>query len=94
MPYNPNDGHTEQAKSSSTAAVTATLHQVVTDALDMAFDESHPMTQFNVEGEDMLPVEITGIESFEVCGVLTTDEGFVLDTLDGRQYQVTVVRSL
>lgn len=42
------------------------------------------------EAED---TEITRINTFEECGILTRDQGFVICMEDGKEFQVTIVRS-
>lgn len=39
------------------------------------------------------PGEIEDVSTFREAGVLSTNEGLVVKTLDGSEFQVTIVRS-
>jgi len=65
------------------------------DALKALLDEVACMDSDDLEQFD-LPDDLGGIKSvrtFEEAGVLTQNAGLVIETADGSEWQVTIVRS-
>ena len=46
-----------------------------------------------IEPDLMLRMEISSVRTFEDAGILTLDEGLVITTTDGAEFQVTIKRS-
>ncbi len=65
------------------------------DALKALLDEVACMDSDDLEQFD-LPHDLGGVENvrtFEEAGVLTQNAGLVIETADGSEWQVTIVRS-
>ncbi len=65
------------------------------DALKVLLDEVACMDRDDLEQFD-LPDDLGGVENvrtFEEAGVLTQNAGLVVETADGSEWQVTIVRS-
>lgn len=48
------------------------------------------LIQRDEEGNEL---DIDRVDSFETCGILTNDKGFVITQNDGSEYQVFIVRN-
>lgn len=58
---------------------------------ELAYMDAEDRKQAGLEGLDLF--QDTSVESFEQAGVLTMNEGLVLNTQSGQQFQLTVVQS-
>jgi hypothetical protein len=63
------------------------LHTVLSDATVANFDDS-PEIELPAELE-----QVDSVETYRDAGILTTDAGVVVRTKDGREFQISIVRS-